>query len=102
MERVRILASKKPVVIFSKSTCCMCHTVKALFSELGVYPAVHELDAIPNGREIEEALLTLGRNPAVPAVFIGGVLAGGNKEVMDRHLEGSLVPWLIQVRAKWV
>ncbi|KAF8392556.1 hypothetical protein HHK36_022901 [Tetracentron sinense] len=102
MERVRILASQKPVVIFSKSTCCMCHTIKALFSELGVYPAFHELDQVPNGREMERELLSLGQNPAVPAVFIGGELAGGANEVMALHINGSLIPWLIRVRAIWV
>ncbi|XWS39061.1 hypothetical protein CRYUN_Cryun18bG0017700 [Craigia yunnanensis] len=102
MERVTKLASEKPIVIFSKSYCCMCHTIKTLFIEFGANPAVHELDEIPRGREIEQALLRLGCNPSVPAVFIGGELVGGANEVMSLHLRQSLIPKLRQVGALWV
>ncbi|KAL3582965.1 hypothetical protein D5086_017297 [Populus alba] len=79
MERVTNLASERPVVIFSKSTCCMCHTIKTLFNEFGVSVAVHELDEMPRGREIEQALSRFGC-PTLPAVFIGGELVGGANE----------------------
>ncbi|KAE8660133.1 Monothiol glutaredoxin-S2 [Hibiscus syriacus] len=102
MERVTKLAAEKPVVIFSKSSCCMSHTIKTLFYDFGVDPAVHELDEIPRGREIEQALSRLGCNPSVPAVFIGGELVGGANEVMSLHLNRSLVPMLKRVGALWV
>ncbi|XP_059431035.1 monothiol glutaredoxin-S2 [Corylus avellana] len=102
MDRVTKLASERPVVIFSKSSCCMCHTVKTLFSEFGVNPAVYELDEIPRGRDIEQALAGLGRSPSVPAVFIGGELVGGSNEVMSLHLNRSLIPMLKRVGALWV
>ena len=47
MDRVAKLASQKAVVIFSKSTCCMCHAIKRLFYEQGVSPAIYELDEVP-------------------------------------------------------
>ncbi|XP_031098661.1 monothiol glutaredoxin-S2-like [Ipomoea triloba] len=96
------MAKKKPVVIFSKSSCCMSYSIKSLFSDLAVYPAVYELDEIPSGREIEQALARMGCNPTVPAVFVGGVLVGGESEVMSRHLQGSLEPMLKKAGAKWV
>ncbi|KAK8671100.1 hypothetical protein V6N13_037708 [Hibiscus sabdariffa] len=102
MERVTKLASEKPVVIFSKTSCCMSHTIKTLFYEFGVDPAIHELDEIPRGCEIEQALLRLGCNPSVPAVFIGGEFVGGANEVMSLHLNRSLVPTLKRVGALWV
>ncbi|KAG6736037.1 hypothetical protein POTOM_061269 [Populus tomentosa] len=79
MEKVTKLASERPVVIFSKSTCCMCHTIKTLFCDFGVNPAVHELDEVPGGREIEQALSRAGC-PTLPAVFIGGEIVGGANE----------------------
>ncbi|TKY71998.1 Monothiol glutaredoxin-S4 [Spatholobus suberectus] len=85
MDRVTQMASERPVVIFSRSSCCLCHTIKTLFSDFGVYPNVHELDKIPGGKDIEQALSRLGCNPSVPAVFIGGELVGGANEVMSRH-----------------
>ncbi|XP_030463158.1 monothiol glutaredoxin-S4-like [Syzygium oleosum] len=102
MDRVNRMVSERPVVIFSKSTCCMCHTVKMLFREFGVNPMVHELDEMPRGREIEQALSRLGRSPTVPVVFISGELVGGTNEVMSLHLNRSLIPRLIQAGAMWV
>jgi glutaredoxin 3 len=80
----------------------MCHTVKTLFNEFGVSPAVYELDEIPRGRDIEQALAGLGRSPSVPAVFIGGELVGGSNEIMSLHLRRSLIPMLKRVGALWV
>ncbi|XP_042475496.1 monothiol glutaredoxin-S9-like [Macadamia integrifolia] len=92
MEKVMRLASEKGVVMFSKSTCCMCYAVKILFHELGVSPMVHELDQDPEGRDMERALQRMGCSSPVPAVFIGGKLVGSTNEVMTLHLSGSLVP----------
>ncbi|RVW55000.1 hypothetical protein VitviT2T_009428 [Vitis vinifera] len=94
MDKVTRLASEKGVVIFSKSSCCLCYAVNILFQELGVTPTVHEIDQDPDGREMEKALLRLGCNAPVPAVFIGGKLVGSTNEVMSRHLSGSLIPLL--------
>lgn len=102
MDRINRMVSERPVVIFSRSSCCMCHTVKTLFREFGVNPVVHELDEIPRGREIEQALARLGRSPTVPVVFIGGEMVGGTNEVMSLHLNRSLIPRLIQAGAMWV
>ncbi|XP_010241630.1 PREDICTED: monothiol glutaredoxin-S11-like [Nelumbo nucifera] len=92
MEKVMRVASEKGVVIFSRSSCCMCYAVKILFHELGVNPMVHELDQDPEEKEMERALSRMGCNAPVPAVFIGGKLVGSTNEVMSLHLSGSLVP----------
>ncbi|XP_075524033.1 monothiol glutaredoxin-S5-like [Primulina tabacum] len=102
MEAVRKMAAEKPVVIFSKSSCCMSHTIWTLFSDFGVNLTVHELDKIPMGSEIEQALSTLGCNPTAPAVFIGGELVGGADEVMSLHLKRTLKPMLKKAGALWV
>lgn len=95
MDKIARVASENGVVIFSKSTCCLCHVVDILFQDLGVSPLVHEIDKDPEGREMEKALLRMGCNaPAVPAVFIGGKLVGSTNEVMSLHLSGSLIPLL--------
>ncbi|CAA2956379.1 glutaredoxin-C13 [Olea europaea var. sylvestris] len=94
MDRVRKLASEKGVLIFSKSTCCLCYAVHMLFKEIGIKPYVHEIDHDPEGKEIEKALLRMGCNGPVPAVFIGGELVGSTNEVMSLHLSGSLVQLL--------
>ncbi|GKU86755.1 hypothetical protein SLE2022_243970 [Rubroshorea leprosula] len=101
MDRIRDLASRKAAVIFSKSSCFMCHSIKSLFYELGASPAIHELDQDPKGREMELALRGLGCNPSVPAVFIGGKFVGSAKDVISLHVDGSLKQMLIDAKAIW-
>ncbi|KAJ0988776.1 hypothetical protein J5N97_007132 [Dioscorea zingiberensis] len=103
LERVERLAAENAVVIFSMSSCCMCHAVKRLFCGMGVSPAVHELDEDPRGKEMEYALARLlGGGPAVPAVFIGGKLIGAMDRVMASHINGTLVPLLKEAGALWL
>ncbi|KAK9933708.1 hypothetical protein M0R45_020888 [Rubus argutus] len=103
MEAVTKMVSERPVVIFSKSSCCMCHSIKTLLCDFGVNPAVYELDEMQRGKEIEQALISsLGSNPSVPAVFIGGEFVGGANEIMSLHLKRSLIPMLKRVGALWV
>ncbi|CAK9177225.1 unnamed protein product [Ilex paraguariensis] len=100
MEKVSKMAAENGVVIFSKSTCCLCYAVNILFNDLGVHPLVHEIDQDPEGREMEKALLGMGCQSPVPAVFIGGKLMGSTNEVMSLHLSGSLVPLLRPYQAQ--
>ncbi|KAK4766017.1 hypothetical protein SAY87_007659 [Trapa incisa] len=100
-DRVRDLASKKAAVIFTKSSCFMCHSIKSLFYELGASPAIHELDQDLSGREMEWALRGLGCNPSVPAVFIGGRYVGSARDVISLHVDGTLKQMLIDARAIW-
>ncbi|CAI9756372.1 unnamed protein product [Fraxinus pennsylvanica] len=103
LERVVRLASGSAVVIFSLSTCCMCHAVKRLFCGMGVNPTVYELDLDPRGKEIERALTRLlGGGSAVPVVFIGGKLVGAMDRVMASHINGTLVPLLKEAGALWL
>ncbi|KAL5561541.1 hypothetical protein UlMin_031288 [Ulmus minor] len=96
------LVGERPVVIFSRSSCCISHSIKALFCNFGANPTVYELDEIPNGHQIEAALVQMGCRPSVPVVFIGQKLVGGANAVMSLHLQRQLVPMLIRARAIWV
>ncbi|KAL6573219.1 Glutaredoxin-C5 [Orobanche minor] len=104
LERVVRLASGSAVLIFTLSTCCMCHAVKRLFCGMGVSPTVYELDQDPRGgRDIERALSQLiGGGSAVPVVFIGGKLVGSMDRVMAAHITGNLVPLLKEAGALWL
>ncbi|CAA2967946.1 monothiol glutaredoxin-S10-like [Olea europaea subsp. europaea] len=102
MDRIAKLASEKAVVIFSKSSCCMCHTIKRLFYEQGVSPKIYELDEDSRGKEMERALMRLGCSTAVPAVFIGGEFVGSSNTIMTLHLNGSLKKLLKDAGALWL
>ncbi|XP_074575899.1 glutaredoxin-C9-like [Curcuma longa] len=120
-ERVARMASGNAVVVFSVSSCCMCHVVKRLLLGLGVGPTVYELDHLDKAgsREIQAVLEHLlaatggggcsststvpsATAVAVPAVFVGGKLLGGVEKVMSCHINGSLVPLLKQAGALWL
>ncbi|KAI3941267.1 hypothetical protein MKX01_029841 [Papaver californicum] len=103
-ERIERLANASAVVIFSISSCCMCHAIKRLFCGMGVNPTVYELDEDPRtGKDIEKALMSLlGTSSAVPAVFIGGKLIGAMDRVMASHINGTLVPQLKEAGALWL
>ncbi|KAJ9171865.1 hypothetical protein P3X46_015171 [Hevea brasiliensis] len=102
MDTVNRLVKEKPVVIFSKSSCCMSHSIKSLICGFGANPTVYELDRIPNGQQIERALVQQGCQPSVPAVFIGQKLIGGERQVMSLHVQNQLIPLLIDAGALWI
>ncbi|GJT94265.1 glutaredoxin-C11-like protein [Tanacetum coccineum] len=76
----------------------MCHSIKALFYELGASPAIHEVD--PDA-DMEWALRRLGCNPAILAVFIGGKYIGSAKDVISLLVDGSMKQKLIEAQAIW-
>ncbi|KVI02419.1 glutaredoxin-C1 [Cynara cardunculus var. scolymus] len=103
LERIERLASENAVVIFSVSSCCMCHAIKRLFCGMGVNPTVYELDQEPFGKDMEKALMRLlGTSSPVPVVFVGGKLVGAMDRVMASHINGSLVPLLKEAGALWL
>ncbi|KAK4748482.1 hypothetical protein SAY87_015068 [Trapa incisa] len=92
--RILRLISEHPVVIFTRSACCMCHVMKRLLSTLGVHPAVIEL------HDSEISALPYS-SPAPPAIFIGGASIGGLESLLALHLNNGLVPKLLQAGALW-
>ncbi|KAJ0078556.1 hypothetical protein Patl1_22511 [Pistacia atlantica] len=82
----------------------MCHVTRKLFLTIGFHPAVielggHEISALPptSSHDKDDSL----RNPAAPAVFIGGTCVGGLESLVALHLSGHLVPELVEVGALW-
>ncbi|KAL2241738.1 monothiol glutaredoxin-S6-like [Sesamum indicum] len=102
MDMVMKLGTEHPVVIFSKTSCGISHTVTTLIRGFGAKLVIHELDELPNGHEIETALMALGCNPSVPAVFIGKQFIGGSNEIMSLYIRGKLKPLLINANAIWI
>jgi glutaredoxin 3 len=80
----------------------MSHSVETLIRGFGANPTVYDLDRIPNGQQIERALMQLGFRQSVPAVFIGQQLVGNERNVMSLHIQNQLVPLLIQAGAIWI
>ncbi|XP_021730974.1 monothiol glutaredoxin-S1-like [Chenopodium quinoa] len=102
MDAVNKLVEQKPLVIFTKSSCCISHSVMQLISGYGANTTIYELDNMSNGQEVEKALQRLGLRPSVPAIFIGQKLVGGANEIISLQVQGRLVPMLKEAGALWV
>ncbi|XXG80668.1 hypothetical protein AAC387_Pa09g1484 [Persea americana] len=103
MDQIERLIGQNGLVIFSKSSCCMCHAMKTFFNDFGANAVVKELDNGSIDRELEWALIRqLGCNPPVPVVFVGGKLVGTTNDVNRLHIEGKLIPMLIRARVIWL
>ncbi|XP_050215540.1 glutaredoxin-C6 [Mercurialis annua] len=111
--KIQRLISEHPVIIFSRSACCMCHVMKNLLSTIGVHPTVIELDdheisalpppPIPHDNNIDhDSNSARNSSNIAPSVFIGGVCIGGLESLVALHLSGQLVPRLAEVGALWV
>ncbi|KAL9168102.1 hypothetical protein ABFS82_05G139000 [Erythranthe guttata] len=87
--RIERLVSENPVVIFSRSSCCMCHVMRRLLSNIGVHATVIEL---------EEDEITAVK-PVSPALYLGGAWVGGVESMVALHLSNDLVPKLVEVGA---
>ncbi|XP_039001193.1 monothiol glutaredoxin-S6-like [Hibiscus syriacus] len=102
MDAIASMIADRPVVIFSRTTCCISHTIKTLIGGFGANLTVYELDEIANGQQVERALQQMGCNPSVPAVFIGQQFIGGANQVMSLQLRNQLAPLLIRAGAIWI
>ncbi|XP_028762256.1 monothiol glutaredoxin-S1-like isoform X2 [Neltuma alba] len=102
MDVIKDMVADKPVVIFSKSSCCVSFSIKSLISSFGANPTVYEIDQISNGTQVERELLQLGSQPTVPAVFIGQKFIGGAHKIMSLHVQNELPTLLLNARAIWI
>ncbi|GFP90129.1 glutaredoxin-c6 [Phtheirospermum japonicum] len=108
--RIQRLISENPVIIFSRSSCCMCHVMKRLLATVGVHPTVIELEeeeiaALISPRDgaggvtEEFSSVVPGGACAAPALYIGGACVGGLESLVALHLSNNLVPKLVEVGA---
>lgn len=83
--------SSHSVVVWSKSFCPYCIKTKKLFQSLNVKDiAIHELDHLPNGEQIQQELSNLTGLRTVPNVFVSNQHMGGNDDTHRAHRSGEL------------
>ena len=99
LPKAKELVSSNTVVVFSKSNCPYCVTVKKLFTQLGVDFKAIELDQESDGSELQAALKEWTGQKTVPNVFIGGNHIGGCDATQALHNQGKLVPLLTEAGA---
>ncbi|KAI3895350.1 hypothetical protein MKX03_025765 [Papaver bracteatum] len=99
LAKAKEIVSSTPVVVFSKTYCGFCTSVKKLFTQLGAAFKVIELDQESDGDDLQAALLEWTEQRTVPNVFIGGKHVGGCDSVTALHQQGKLVNMLTEAGA---
>ncbi|KAN0038442.1 hypothetical protein ACTA71_000620 [Dictyostelium dimigraforme] len=94
MDKVKALIKAHKLIIFSKTSCPYCVSVKNLFKKLNVVPFVVELDRESDGSELQSAASQISGIRTVPQVFINEKFIGGCDVTSDLHSRGKLVPLL--------
>jgi peptide-methionine (S)-S-oxide reductase len=98
---IESLTTTHPVVIFSKTYCPYCSSAKAAIANAGSDvagfspPHVVELNVVPDGSAIQQALAELTGRRTVPNVFIGGKTAGGGDD-MDRLARSGVLKQMLR------
>ncbi|KAJ4729259.1 Glutaredoxin family protein [Melia azedarach] len=99
LPKAKEIVSSNAVVVFSKSYCPFCVTVKDLLKQLGATFTAVELDKESDGSEIQSALAEWCGQRTVPNVFIGGKHIGGCDATTALHREAKLLPLLTEAGA---
>ncbi|PWA67219.1 glutaredoxin [Artemisia annua] len=97
--KAKEIVSSNPVVVFSKSYCPYCVSVKKLLTETGASFKAIELDQESDGSAIQSALHEWTGQRTVPNVFIGGKHIGGCDNTIALNQGGKLVPMLTEAKA---
>ncbi|BFZ15913.1 hypothetical protein BsWGS_18952 [Bradybaena similaris] len=87
---IQDLISKHKVVIFSKSQCPFCQNSKTLLGNFGVNYLSVELDEVPDGNELQNALGEITGVKTVPRIFIDGKCIGGSNDLTSLNESGGL------------
>ncbi|ONI19627.1 hypothetical protein PRUPE_3G288100 [Prunus persica] len=99
LTKAKEIVSSNSVVVFSKTYCPYCVSVKQLLTQLGAKFKAIELDTESDGAQIQSALGEWSGQRTVPNVFIGGNHIGGCDTTTALHKEGKLVPLLSEAGA---
>ncbi|SPQ99062.1 Glutaredoxin domain-containing protein [Plasmodiophora brassicae] len=89
------------IVMFSKTYCPYCSKLKALLQKLQLDARIVELDAIEDGRAMQNALSQVSQCNTVPQLFVGGKFVGGCDDVHRLHDSGKFLVLVNQRRQSW-
>jgi len=89
-ELIEDYISQNKVMVFSKTTCPFCAKIKDMLNGEGIEFTALELNEIPNGTEIQQALMEKSGQRTVPNVYINGEHIGGCDDTLKLQSEGKL------------
>ncbi|KAG2453177.1 hypothetical protein HYH02_002501 [Chlamydomonas schloesseri] len=89
--KITAAAESAPVVIFGKEHCPFCIEVRRLFALLGVPTLDYNVDVMPNGGEVWDALKKMhAPQKTVPYVYVNKSMVGGCDDTKRLQADGQL------------
>ncbi len=83
LQLVESLIAENFVVVFSKAYCPYCIRAKDLLKSLNVKFCAIELDARPDGSQIQSQLAQMTKQRTVPNIFINKKHVGGCDDLFE-------------------
>ncbi|TVY76662.1 Glutaredoxin [Fusarium oxysporum f. sp. cubense] len=97
--KIQQLIDNNSVVVFSKSYCPYCKQTKKTLDELNAEYELLELDEVPDGSALQDALEQISGQRTVPNVYIKQQHIGGNSDVQSLKSGGKLASLLKEAGA---
>ncbi len=89
--RVQDMIKGTRVLVFSKTFCPYCDEAKQIFQSAEVEFESHELDKLPDGSAIQDALKDITGQKTVPNIFINGIHIGGCSDLKAKIQNGKVM-----------
>ncbi|KAF4977185.1 hypothetical protein FDECE_18383 [Fusarium decemcellulare] len=89
-QKAQQLIDNNAVVVFSKSYCPYCRQTKKTLDDLNAAYELLELDQIPDGSDLQDALEQISGQRTVPNVYINKKHIGGNSDIQSLKSAGKL------------
>lgn len=89
------ITMENPVVIFAMEWCEFCWATERLCKSLELDYHLVKVDSAAlqsdgTGNQIRKQLKAVTGIPTIPQIFVGGEYIGGNSEILNAYLDGSL------------
>lgn len=81
-EKVLQDIAKHSVLVYSKTYCPYCERTKRKLQSMEIKFQKYDIDTLPDGDEIDNALFEITKQETVPNIFITGVHIGGNSDLV--------------------
>ncbi|KAJ1978389.1 Glutaredoxin [Dimargaris cristalligena] len=82
LEKVNQLIAANQVMVFSKSYCPYCKRAKDALKQVRAHFQVVELDQVPDGQDMQDALLAKTKQRTVPNIFVEQKHLGGCDDLL--------------------
>ena len=89
-QKVEQYIAGNKVMVFSKSYCPFCDQTKDKLKGAGIEFHAIEMDNMPDGDAIHQALKKHSNQNTVPNTYIGGVHIGGNDDLTAKIANGQV------------